>query len=143
MTPLLITHILTCTLGYALFALACGIAFVFIRRERAIKEKTLRLDQHFRLSLGQLDRVLLFTLFIGLALLTVGIPTGLMVQRVQHGAMDITSMRLVFPFVIWLFYLLIIVFRRVTGLRGKAVAHLAFYGFSCSVLSFLMELALV
>lgn len=143
MSALLIVHIAACSLGYLLFGVAFVVARVYIHREKAIKTKRLRLNDRFPWSLNQLDRCLFMTLVAGFIFLSLGLPTGVAIQKAVNGVADFSSPRLLFPAAIWFFYLLILAFRQVTGLRGKLPASLAVSGFNFTAFSFLFEMYLL
>lgn len=142
MTSSLILHIATCTIGYGLFACAFLIACVYIHQDRTIKTKKVKLNGQFSWSLQELDNYLFVALILGLVFLSIGIATGTLAHKQQYGIVDYTSIRLIIPTIIWLFYLLILCFRYLTGLRGKATAYLAAYGFNCVAFSFIVEMIL-
>ena len=142
MPPILIFHIAACSLGYLCFAAAFAVACMYLHRDRSLKTKRVRLDGGRAWSLDKLDHALFLALVVGLVFLGVGLPTGVMVQQRMYGAADFASVRLLFPFTIWVFYLLIFLFRQLTGLRGRVPAYLSVLGFNCSVFSFLFEMYL-
>jgi ABC-type uncharacterized transport system permease subunit len=142
MPVLLPLHIIICSVGYVLFGVTSVIAYVYLKRERAIKAKMLRLDKPFRYSLHELDRFLFASLTIGFVALGLGLPLGIVLQEAKHGFVDLASPRILFPTGIWLFYLLILAFRLLTGLRGKIPSYMAVYGFHAVTMSFVLELYL-
>lgn len=142
MPALLVLHIAICSLGYLLFGVAFVIACIYLWRERTLKTKTLKLGERFRWSLNKLDRWLFASLLVGFITMGLGLATGIALQNAMNGSMDLTSPRLLFPAVIWFFYLLILVFRLLTGLRGRIPSYMAVYGFKAVALSFLFELYL-
>lgn len=143
MSALLLFHIITCSIGYMLFGAACIIACAYIKGERSIKNKTVRLNGRFPWSLQQLDRLMFATLIAGFALLSAGIPAGLMIQKSICGQITPISPRIIFPFTVWSFYFLVLSYRLKTGLRGRVPAYLAVCGFNFAVLTFLCEVHLV
>ncbi len=142
MSTLLLFHIITCSVGYMLFGAACFIACAYIKVEQSIKSKTVRLNGRFPWSLQQLDRLMFATLIAGFALLSTGIPAGLMIQKSICGQITLISPRIILPLTVWSFYLLILVYRLRTGLRGRIPAYLAVCGFNFAVVSFLYEIHL-
>ncbi|CCH50268.1 cytochrome c biogenesis protein CcsA [Pseudodesulfovibrio piezophilus] len=142
MSNLLIIHITACSLGYILFMCAFMIACVYIGKERAIKSKRIKLSSSFPFSLNELEQMLFLSLSIGFAFLSLGIPLGVLAQKAMYGSVNLTSIRLILPSAIWLFYLLIFIFRSLTGVRGKTTAYMAVYGFNCTAFSFLIEMLL-
>jgi len=142
MSALLFLHIIICSLGYLLFGITSVIAFVYLKRERAIKTKAYRLGEGFRWSLHDLDRSLFVSLTLGFVAMGLGLLMGIALQSAKYGMVDLTSSRILFPAVIWLFYLLILSFRLTTGLRGKIPSYMAVYGFHVVVVSFVLELSL-
>ena len=142
MSALLSLHIIICSLGYLLFGITGVIAFVYLKKERAIKTKAYRLGEGCRWSLHNLDRSLFVSLALGFVAMGLGLLLGIAFQDAKYGAVDLTSPRILFPAVIWLFYLLILSFRLTTGLRGKIPSYMAVYGLHAVVLSFVLELYL-
>lgn len=142
MSALLILHIIICSLGYLLFGITSVIAFVYLKRERAIKTKAYRLGEGFRWSLQDLDRSLFISLTLGFVAMGLGLLIGIALQGAKYGTVDPTSPRILFPAIIWLFYLLILSFRLTTGLRGKIPSYMTVYGFHAVVMSFALELYL-
>lgn len=142
MNTVLIAHIVLCSLGYLLFAAAFVLACVYMYRDRAIKTKQFRLGSSFSLSLNHLDRLLFLTLTAGFVLTGIGLPLGLAVQKTVHGTVDLTSLRFTLPAAIWLFYLFMLLFRLLTGLRGRIPAQLSVFGFNFAAFSLIFELYL-
>jgi ABC-type uncharacterized transport system permease subunit len=142
MTVLLPLHIIICSLGYLLFGATSVIALVYLKRERDIKTKTWRPGKPFRLSLHALDRCLFAGLTVGFVAMGLGLPLGLVLQEAKYGFVDPTSPRILFPAVIWIFYLVLLGFRLLTGLRGKIPSYLTVYGFHAVAMSFVLELYL-
>ncbi len=136
----LILHIAISSLGYLLFGAAFAISCVYIYRDHAIKTKQFKMGDRFPWSLNQLDRALFISLIAGFVFMGIGLLLGIYVHKLVYGIVDLTSPRLIFPFFIWLFYLALLLFRLLTGLRGRIPAQLAACGFSCAALSFLFEL---
>lgn len=142
MSALLALHIFVCSLGYVLFGITCVIAFVYLKRERTIKTKAYKLSEGFHWSLHDLDRGLFVSLTLGFVAMGLGLLMGIALQDAKYGMVDLTSPRILFPAVIWFFYLLILSFRLTTGLRGKIPSYMAVYGFHAVVMSFVLELYL-
>ncbi|WP_394705761.1 hypothetical protein [Pseudodesulfovibrio indicus] len=71
-----------------------------------------------------------------------GLPLGIVLHEVKHGAVELASPRVVFPTVIWVFYLVLLAFRLVTGLRGKIPSYMAVCGFHAVPMSLVFELFL-
>ena len=142
MPVLLILHIVICSLGYLLFGFASAVAYVYLRQERALKAKTCRLGARFRWSLCDLDRCLFTSLILGFAAMGFGLPMGIALQKTMYGIVDLASPRILLPALIWIFYLLILTFRLLTGLRGKIPSYMAVYGFHAVAISFVLELCL-
>jgi len=139
---LLILHITICSLGYLLFGITSVIAFVYLKRERAIKTKAYKLGEGFPWSLRDLDRSFFVSLAAGFFAMGLGLLMGIALQNAKYGMVDLISSRILFPAGIWLFYLLILSFRLITGLRGKIPSYMAVYGFHAVILSFVLELYL-
>ena len=140
MSALLALHIIICSLGYLFFGITSVIAYVYLKRERAIKTKAYRLGDGFRWSLNDLDHGLFVSLTLGFVAMGLGLLMGIALQGAKYGMVDLTSPRIFFPAVIWLFYLLILSFRLTTGLRGKIPSYMAVCGFHAVVTSFVLEL---
>ncbi|MFW5490054.1 MAG: cytochrome c biogenesis protein CcsA [Desulfovibrio sp.] len=142
MQVLLPLHIIVCSLGYLFFGVTFVTAFIYLKRERTIKAKAWRLGQTFRHSLYELDRCLFASLAVGFVAMGLGLFMGVILYEAKYGFVDLTSPRILFPAVIWIFYLLILAFRLLTGLRGKIPSYMAVYGFHAVAMSFVLELYL-
>lgn len=142
MPIVLIMHIAACTVGYLAFGCAFVVACMYLVRDHSLKTKRFKLGDRFPLSLNQLDRYLFLSLLFGFSMMSVGIPLGVIVQKAMYGKVDYTSIRTIFPAVIWLFYFIVLLVRQFTGLRGKVPAYLSAYGFSCAAFSFIYELSI-
>ena len=139
MSPLSI-HILASVLSYALFAFAGIVACLYLRREKLIKSKQVKITSSKSISLHQLDRTLLVALIVGFILLSIALPTGIYVSSVKYGGQGTLSMRLFMPVVIWVLYSVLLALRFIKGVRGRKLARSAVYGFGCAVLSSFYEL---
>ena len=140
MSNFLIVHIATSTAGYLVFAIAFVIACLFIYREKTIKSKNVNLKEKFSFSLDILDKYMFTALTVGFILLSVGIPTGALLQRKMFGSINMFSPRLAIPSVLWLFYLIIIYARYKSGYRGRVTSYLVIFGGCCTMLSLFYEL---
>ena len=110
--------------GFACFTVAAGAALVYLLEERRLKRRDAGLLRLRLPSLEALDRLASRVVLVGLALLSVGIVTGL--TQLESGDYDATMTVTV---AVWVLYTVALVLRREAGLRGRRYAWAVLLGF--------------
>lgn len=110
--------------GFACFTVAAGGSLVYLLEERRLKRRDAGLLRLRLPSLEALDRLASRVVLVGLALLSVGIVTGL--TQLESGDYDATMTATV---AVWVLYTVALVLRREAGLRGRRYAWAVLLGF--------------
>jgi ABC-type uncharacterized transport system permease subunit len=111
--------------AFAGFTLAAGMAALFVWEERRLKHRDARLLRLRVPPLEALDRLAARTAAVSLVLLSAGIVVGL--ASLDAGEFDAA---MAVSTGIWLLYAILLLLRRVTGLRGRRAAWLLLTGFA-------------
>jgi ABC-type transport system involved in cytochrome c biogenesis permease subunit len=144
-SPLFWLHVSSILFAYASFGLAAVIGITYLLQFKEIKAKHLGYFYTRLPSLQALDVMNSRAIFIGWALLTVGLVVGALwtVQaqaiapadtRVQ--AMHLTDPKIFVALVTWMIYTFQLVARRAIGWRGRRSAYLSAVGFATVLLNF-------
>ncbi len=134
---LLLPHILTAFLGYALFAVAFGVGSCYLLQEREMKGRT-RLTQLWSKlpSLEVLDRLGNRLVLWGFALFSVAIVTGALVAKGTWGSLWSWEPKEALAFATWLIFAALIQARQLLGWQGRRAAVLTMIGFLLAMGSF-------
>ncbi|MHB9096454.1 MAG: c-type cytochrome biogenesis protein CcsB [Syntrophales bacterium] len=135
----LISHVVTCFVGYAAFAVSFGVSFLYLFKVKAesgaSKKGTASLD--FLPSAELLDEVGYKTIAIGFPLLTIGIITGAFWANVAWGTYWSWDPKETWSLIVWLIYAAYLHARITKGWRGKKAALLSIVGFSATIFCYL------
>ena len=125
----LISHVITCFFGYAAFALACGLGFMYLIKglERAGNSGPfLRLLPHREI----LEELTYHSIVIGFIFLTLGIITGSVWAYSAWGSYWSWDPKETWSLITWLVYAAMLHFRFVWGWSGKKLAIMSLIGFA-------------
>lgn len=127
--PALKVHVAAAAGGVALFAIACGIALMYLLQDRELKGK--RFGALFtRLpSLHVLDRMTVRLVAVGFAVFTVALVSGSLLARSAWCAFWEWDGQQIAAVVIWATFGLVLYLRR-AGLRGRTHAAMTVAGFA-------------
>lgn len=129
-------HTILAFLGYAAFAVASGIAIMYLLQERYLKSKHLSgLFQRLP-NLEVLDELNWRLIGLGFPLFTLAIITGAIWANTALGKYWRWDPKEVFSLVVWLIYALILHLRLLSGWRGRKAAMLSIAGFIIVIFSF-------
>jgi cytochrome c-type biogenesis protein CcsB len=135
----LISHVVTCFVGYAAFAVSFGVSFLYLFKvnaeNRASKKGHSFMD--FLPSSDLLDEVGYKTIAIGFPLLTIGIITGAFWANVAWGTYWSWDPKETWSLIVWLIYAAYLHARITKGWRGKKAALLSIVGFSATLFCYL------
>jgi ABC-type uncharacterized transport system permease subunit len=121
----LVLHVALMLASFAGFALAAGLAALYLWEERGLKRRDASLLGRRVPPLEALDRFSARTAAVALVLLTAGIVAGL---ASLHG--DSVDAAMVVSLFIWLLFATVLALRRGRGLRGRRAAQLVLVGFA-------------
>jgi cytochrome c-type biogenesis protein CcsB len=132
----LIAHVVTCFLGYAAFAISCGISILYLLR------KAQGGNPHPRGILGllpearQLEQFNYQMIVFGFLWLSLGIITGSIWANSAWGTYWSWDPKETWSLITWLVYAALLHARTMQGWRGSRVAWLSVTGFICVLFTY-------
>ena len=137
----LISHVVTCFIGYAAFAVSFGVSFLYLFKVRAEREpaRSKRGNTLMDYLPGSelLDEVGYKTIAIGFPLLTIGIITGAFWANVAWGTYWSWDPKETWSLIVWFIYAAYLHARITRGWKGKKAALLSIVGFSATLFCYL------
>ena len=133
----LIAHVIACFLGYAAFAVSCGISILYIMKKSGqsateAKGGIMSMIPDTR----QLDEFNYQMIFFGFLWLSVGIITGAIWANSAWGTYWSWDPKETWSLITWLVYAAILHARTIQGWRGNRVAWLSLLGFGCVLFTY-------
>ncbi|MDR9502321.1 MAG: c-type cytochrome biogenesis protein CcsB [Desulfurivibrionaceae bacterium] len=129
----LIAHVVTCFIGYAAFAVACGIAVMYLLKEKAPKSTGLLAALP---DLKVIDDIIHKCMVYGFLWLSAGIITGAIWANSAWGTYWSWDPKETWSLITWFFYAAILHARFTRGWHGTRIAWLAIGGFLCVVFTY-------
>ena len=131
----LITHVITCFVGYAAFGIAFCLSLMFLLK---------KLDSSKRKSIflkaipdsGILDELNYQMIIIGFILLTIGIITGAVWAHSAWGRYWGWDPKETWSLITWLVYAAVLHSRMMRGWRGRRIAYLSIIGFGAVLFTY-------
>ncbi|SNB45526.1 c-type cytochrome biogenesis protein CcsB [Geobacter sp. DSM 9736] len=135
----LLYHVITCFLGYAAFAIACGISIMFLIRE--IHERSIPINEQSIVATFPSGRVLddlnYKSIMIGFPLLTLGIVTGAAWANYAWGTYWSWDPKETWSLIVWFIYAAFLHARITRGWAGRRAAWLSIVGFAATIFCYL------
>ncbi len=146
----LIAHVITCFLGYAAFAVSCGISIAYLIKSRNNPSSSGNITKNSKSSdlsessrraivlpdIRTLDELNYQTVMFGFLLLTVGIITGSVWANKAWGNYWSWDPKETWSLITWLVYAALLHSRAVRGWRGKKIAWFGIAGFACVLFTY-------
>ncbi|MBI4633116.1 MAG: c-type cytochrome biogenesis protein CcsB [Deltaproteobacteria bacterium] len=135
----LISHVVTCFVGYAAFAVSFGVSVLYLFKVNA-ENRSLKQAGAFSGHLPSsdlLDEVGYKTIAIGFPLLTIGIITGAFWANVAWGTYWSWDPKETWSLIVWFIYAAYLHARITRGWRGKKAAALSIVGFMATIFCYL------
>ncbi len=133
----LISHVVTCFLGYAAFAVSCGVSFTYILKKRyEDRQGTGGLLATFPSS-RVLDELIYKAIAVGFPLLTIGIVTGAAWANYAWGTYWSWDPKETWSLITWFIYAAFLHARVTRGWRGVKAATLSIVGFVAVLFTYL------
>jgi cytochrome c-type biogenesis protein CcsB len=132
-------HVITCFLGYAAFAVACGVSFMYlikVRKEERADDKAGGIVGLFP-SAKILDDMNYKAIMIGFPLLTLGIITGAAWANYAWGTYWSWDPKETWSLIVWFIYAAFLHARITRGWAGRRAAYLSIIGFAATVFCYL------
>ena len=135
----LISHVVSCFVGYAAFAVSFGVSVLYFFKIGAEQSKSKSGDSFwdFLPSSSSLDEIGYKTIAIGFPLLTIGIVTGAFWANVAWGSYWSWDPKETWSLIVWLIYAAYLHARITRGWRGKRAAMLSIVGFAATLFCYL------
>src|SRR6056297_537688 len=134
-------HVITCFLGYAGFAVACGVSIMYLLKIG--KEEKLEGDKQMGGILGMfpptrvLDDMNYKAIMIGFPLLTLGIVTGAAWANYAWGTYWSWDPKETWSLIVWFIYAAFLHARFTRGWVGRRAAWLSIFGFAATLFCYL------
>jgi len=135
----LLYHVVTCFLGYAAFAVACGISIMYLIREKHEKS-TAASDESIVATFPSskvLDDLNYKSIMVGFPLLTLGIVTGAAWANYAWGTYWSWDPKETWSLIVWFVYAAFLHARITRGWAGKRAAWLSITGFAATIFCYL------
>jgi cytochrome c-type biogenesis protein CcsB len=136
----LLYHVITCFLGYAAFAVACGISIMYLIKEK-LEGATGNASAGGLLamfpSIKILDDLNYKAIMIGFPLLTLGIITGAAWANYAWGTYWSWDPKETWSLIVWLIYAAFLHARITRGWVGRRAAILSVVGFAATIFCYL------
>ena len=123
----LIAHVITCFIGYAAFAVACGLGVMYLLKSSNQRSKTGLIASLPKLKI--IDDIIHKTIIFGFLWLSVGIITGAIWANSAWGTYWSWDPKETWSLITWFVYAATLHARFTRGWTGKRIAWLAILGF--------------
>jgi len=134
----LVAHVVTCFLGYAAFAVSCGVSSIYIIKARKNNSGIRGVSTSSCMpSLSALDDLIYKSIAVGFPLLTVGIITGAAWANKAWGAYWSWDPKETWSLITWLIYAAFLHARFTRGWQGEKAALLSIIGFIAVIFTYL------
>jgi cytochrome c-type biogenesis protein CcsB len=135
----LISHVVTCFVGYAAFAVSFGVSILYLFKagSEKLSPRSTGSFWDFLPSSAALDEIGYKTIAIGFPLLTIGIVTGAFWANVAWGTYWSWDPKETWSLIVWLIYAAYLHARITRGWRGKRAAILSIVGFAATIFCYL------
>lgn len=132
----LIAHVVTCFLGYAAFAVSCGISITYLLRDSKLCNPNPRGFMSMIPEPRRLDELNHQMVLFGFLWLSVGIITGSVWANSAWGTYWSWDPKETWSLITWLVYAALLHSRSLKGWRGRRVAKLSILGFTCVLFTY-------
>jgi len=131
----LIAHVITCFIGYAAFAVACGLGFMYLIKGTSSKGSSEGLLSTLP-DLKVIDDITHKTIIFGFLWLSAGIITGAIWANSAWGTYWSWDPKETWSLITWFIYAATLHARFTRGWQGKRIAWLAIIGFFCVIFTY-------
>jgi cytochrome c-type biogenesis protein CcsB len=134
----LTSHVMTCFMGYAAFAIAFGLGCMYIIKSLDRKSSS-RSGSFLGLlpDLDTIDELIYQSIALGFIFLSLGIITGSVWAHYAWGSYWSWDPKETWSLITWLVYAALLHARLVRGWRGKRIALMSLVGFACVLFTYL------
>lgn len=132
----LIAHVVTCFLGYAAFAISCGLSILYLVRINRTDNPHPTGISTIIPNVRQLDEFNYRMILFGFLWLSLGIITGSIWANSAWGTYWSWDPKETWSLITWLIYAALLHARNMQGWRGSRVAWLSLIGFGCVLFTY-------
>ena len=134
----LTSHVMTCFMGYAAFAIAFGLGCMYLMKRLDIGNANPS-GSFLRLlpEENTLDELIYQSIALGFVFLSLGIITGSVWAHYAWGSYWNWDPKETWSLITWLVYAALLHARLVRGWRGKRIAFMSMIGFACVLFTYL------
>ncbi len=133
----LIAHVMTCFLGYAAFAVSCGLSVLYLLKKRSPgNPRPQGAVAAFLPSASQLEWFNYQLVLFGFLWLSVGIITGSIWANSAWGTYWSWDPKETWSLITWIIYAALLHARNMQGWKGERVAWLSMIGFGCVLFTY-------
>ncbi|HDL07736.1 MAG TPA: c-type cytochrome biogenesis protein CcsB [Desulfobacteraceae bacterium] len=130
----LIAHVITCFIGYASFAIACGLSLMYLLTKLDSKSKDFFVDHFPKTRI--LDELTHQMIMFGFLFLTIGIITGSVWANSAWGRYWGWDPKETWSLITWFVYAILLHARLIRGWYGKRIAYLSIMGFMAVIFTY-------
>jgi cytochrome c-type biogenesis protein CcsB len=130
-------HVITCFVGYAAFAVSCGVAVMFLLKEKQEKQGISKGVVGNFPKTRVLDDLVYRGVIYGFPFLTAGIITGAAWANYAWGTYWSWDPKETWSLIVWLIYAAFLHARITRGWHGRKTAILSIVGFSATIFCYL------
>ncbi|MBU0995873.1 MAG: c-type cytochrome biogenesis protein CcsB [Proteobacteria bacterium] len=129
----LIAHVITCFLGYAGFAVACGLSIMYLSKQYMNSSEGMgaRIP-----SYDMIDELTYQMIMFGFLFLSVGIITGSVWANSAWGSYWSWDPKETWSLITWFVYALLLHTRLMKGWQGKRIAYISIIGFAAVLFTY-------
>jgi len=134
----LTSHVMTCFMGYAAFAIAFGLGSMYFMKSLDRRSSS-RSDSFLGLlpELDTIDELIYQSIALGFIFLSLGIITGSVWAHYAWGSYWSWDPKETWSLITWLVYAALLHARLVRGWRGRRIALMSLVGFACVLFTYL------
>ncbi|WP_141731723.1 cytochrome c biogenesis protein CcsA [Oligoflexus tunisiensis] len=127
---LMSVHILVSVVGEAFAIIAFVIAIFYLIQQQALKKKQLSRLQHTQVSISKLNQALILSIWLGFIFLTCGLIMGAVYSQFYYTGDRMALLgKVLWAFLVWLWYLITLLSRNFFNLSAKRLAWMTILGF--------------
>ncbi|MFH1075767.1 MAG: c-type cytochrome biogenesis protein CcsB [Pseudomonadota bacterium] len=130
-------HVVAAFIGNAAFAVAFGLAVMYLIQEKQIKKKNAGFFYKRLPSLNRLDSMGYASIMIGFPMLTIGMVSGCIYAQIKWGRYWNWDPKEVWSLITWFVYAALLHERFAVGWHGRKTAIMAIVGFCAILFTFL------
>jgi cytochrome c-type biogenesis protein CcsB len=133
----LISHVVTCFLGYAAFALSFGLSIIYLIKSDKPDDRGAEASSAFRFpDHNVIDELNHQMVAFGFIMLTLGIITGSVWAHSAWGSYWSWDPKETWSLITWLIYAAVLHSRFTRGWRGRRIALMNIFGFACVLFTY-------